>query len=90
MPGAPFSLPDRLEAFHASQRDWHQHMAEAHRNHGHAEAERRHRAAAAAHEAAMTTPMDAFSARVAMQASNRADEASLAAGVKPSTDWPPG
>ena len=90
MPGAPFSLPDRLEAFHASQRDWHRDMAEAHREHGHAEAERRHRAAAAAHEAAMATPMDPFSAQVAMQASNRADQASRDAGVNPSTDWPPG
>jgi hypothetical protein len=64
-------------------------VAEAHRKHGHDEAERRHCAAAAAHEAAMATPMDTFSARGAMQASNRADNASQAAGVKPSTGWGP-
>ena len=90
MPRVAFSVSERLEAFHASQRDWHRDMAEAHRKHGHAEAERQHRAAAAAHEAAMATPMDPFSAQVAMRASNRADEASQAAGVKASTDWPSG
>jgi hypothetical protein len=89
MPRAEFSESERLEAFHASQRNWHRDMAEAHRQHGHEEAERQHRAAAAAHEAAMATPMDLFSAQTAMRASNRADEASHAAGVKPSTDWPP-
>jgi hypothetical protein len=56
----------------------------------HDEAERQHRAAAAAHEAAMATPMDTFSAEVAMRASNRADQASRDVGVNPSTDWPSG
>jgi hypothetical protein len=89
VPRVAFSVSERLRAFHASQRDWHRDMAEAHRKHGHAEAERGHRAAAAAHEAAMITPMERFSAAVAMEASNRADEASQAAGVKPSIVWPP-
>lgn len=44
----------------------------------------------AAHEAAMTTPMDRRLAAVVMRASNRADEASHVAGVKPSSDWLPG
>ena len=90
MPRAEFSESERLGAFHASQRDWHWGMAEAHRQHGHDEAERQHRAAAAAHQAAMATPMDTFSAEVAMRASNRADQASRDVGVNPSTDWPSG
>jgi D-aminopeptidase len=90
VPLAAFSESERLAAFHASQRDRHRDMAEAHRQHGQADAERQHRAAAAAHEAAMATPMDTFSAEVAMQASNRADQASLAPGVNRSTCWPPG
>src|SRR3954447_15544940 len=89
VPRTPFSVSERLEAFHASQRDWHRDVAEAHRKHGHVEAERQHRAAAAAHEAAMATPMDTFSTRGAMQASNRADDASQAAGVKASRGWGP-
>jgi hypothetical protein len=89
VPCVAFSVSERLGAFHASQRDWHRDVAEAHRKHGHNEAEARHRAAAAAHEAAMATPMDTFSARGAMQASNRADDASQAARVKASRGWPP-
>ena len=88
VPRVAFSLSERLAAFHASQRDWHGQMAEAHHKHGHHEAEHRHRAAAAAHEAARLTPMDMLSARIAMRCSNRAEEASQAAGVKPSTGWP--
>jgi hypothetical protein len=33
-----FSVSERLGVFHASQRDWHRDMAEAHRQHGHDEA----------------------------------------------------
>ena len=58
--------------------------------HGHDEAERPHPAAAVAHEAAVAAPMDTFSAEGAMQASNRADDASQAAGGKASTGWPLG
>jgi hypothetical protein len=82
------SLSERLAAFHASQRDWHEEMAKAHDEHGHQEAGQLHRAAAAVHEAAMLAPLDTASAQAAMRASNFADEASQRVGVKPSTGWP--